>query len=135
MNFIISLIPLQIFPAIQYIVNDYHKYIFVFGLAIHSLAYVHVYINFTCISGPAVAMVAMVSEPMASTIFLNLPVSISDSSRDLTISSSFCSLMYFNSASRALVRRSSSDSYEINNWKLLQDHKTYQKLTASILDA
>ncbi len=70
-----------------------------------------VIVDYTCISGPAVEMVAIVSDPIASTMFLNFPVSISDNSRALTISSSFCSLIYFNSASRALVKRSRSDSY------------------------
>ena len=67
-------------------------------------------LSFTCISGPAVEMAAIVSAPMASTIFLNFDVSISESSRDFEISNSFCSLMYLISASRALERRSSSDS-------------------------
>ena len=68
--------------------------------------YVH-----TCISGPAVAIAAMVSEPMESTMFLNLSVSIPAISLDLDISSSFCSRMNLISASRAADSRSSSDSY------------------------
>lgn len=46
----------------------------------------------TCISGPARAMACSVLAPMALTMFLNLPVSMSEISRDLLISSSFCSL-------------------------------------------
>ena len=69
------------------------------------------FLSYTCISGPAVEIAAIVSAPMESTILLNLTVSISDSSRDFSISNSFCSLMYFSSASLALVSLSSSDSY------------------------
>ena len=65
----------------------------------------------TCICGPAVAMAAIVSGPMESTMFLNLVVSMVDSSLAFVISSSFCSLAYFISASRALVSLSSSESY------------------------
>ena len=69
----------------------------------------------TCISGPAVHIAAMVSDPIASVMSRNFFVSIVDRSRDFTISSSFCSRIYLSSASRACVSLSSSDSYRIGN--------------------
>lgn len=65
----------------------------------------------TCISGPELAIEAIVSDPIEVTMSLNLRVSMAAISLVLSISSSFCSRMNLFSASLALVSRSSSDSW------------------------
>ena len=57
------------------------------------------------------AMEASVSAPIESTMFLNLSVSMEESSLALVISRSFCSPRYLSSAVRAEVNLSSSDSW------------------------